>query len=148
MALLFRGRKIRAIKAKMGPQIRAEVQGSAQDIVSTQKTLAPVDAGDLKASIKFTMGDEDPPKYAHFKSKARDGDPRLTAIITAGNSNVRYPSIVEFGTAPHLNGGMFAGTQHPGTAPNPFFWPGYRAHKKKVKARIARAVNKAIKAST
>lgn len=32
---------------------------------------------------------------------------------------------VEFGTAPHVNGGKFAGTSHPGTAPQPFMRPAF-----------------------
>jgi HK97 gp10 family phage protein len=149
MPLKHKGKRIRAIKKRLGPNVRAAVEQSASDIVASQRNLAPVEDGDLKQSIVYTMGDQDPPKYAAFKDRSggAQGDPSMAAIITAGNSKVRYAHLVEFGTAPHLNGGMFAGTQHPGTSPQPFFWPGYRANKKKVKSRIARAVNKAIKDS-
>ncbi|WP_461222623.1 hypothetical protein [Methylobacterium sp. CM6247] len=53
---------------------------------------------------------------------------------------------MEFGTAPHINGGLFAGTQNPGAKAQPFFYPLYRAYKKRVKARVFRATTKAAKA--
>lgn len=34
---------------------------------------------------------------------------------------------VEFGIGPHINGGMFAGTQHPGVRPSPFVRPAWDA---------------------
>lgn len=37
----------------------------------------------------------------------------------------RHGHLLEFGTAPHVNGGVFTGTQHPGTAPQPFVRPAW-----------------------
>lgn len=34
---------------------------------------------------------------------------------------------VEFGIGPHINGGIFAGTRHPGVKPNPFVRPAWDA---------------------
>lgn len=148
MATKYKGRRIRKIKKALGPNIRKVLIQSAEEIVATQKRLAPVKDGDLQDSIQYTMGDEDPPKYAAFRDRrTKGGDPSLAAIITAGNSKVRYAHLIERGTAPHLNGGVFAGSQHPGTEAQPYFWPGYRANRKKVKGRVTRAINKAVKSS-
>ena len=65
--------------------------------------------------------------------------------ISAGNTFVRYAHLVEFGTAPHAQGGKFAGTMHPGTPAKPFFYPMYRLGKKRAKSRITRGVNRAAK---
>lgn len=150
MPLLYKGKRIQAIKKLSHQVLRDTIEASASDLVGAQRNLSPVDEGDLKQSIVYTMGDQNPPKYAAFKDKQnhQKGDPSLAAIITAGNTNVRYAHLVEFGTAPHLNGGVFAGAQHPGTSPQPFFFPPYRARKKKIKNGVARAVNKAIKKAT
>ena len=50
--------------------------------------------------------------------------PENAAMITAGNSDVRYPHLVEYG---HGNG--FHGSAVP---PKPFFWPAFRMHRKKM----------------
>lgn len=118
------------------------VQG-ATEIASLQKRLAPVDDGDLKNSITVTPPGKSTPPYS------QPGGQRVAkpteAIITAGNTKVRYAHLVEFGVAPHVNGGIFEGTQHPGTKAQPFFWPSYRALKKRARSRATRSINKAIK---
>ncbi|WPY93160.1 HK97-gp10 family putative phage morphogenesis protein [Limimaricola variabilis] len=42
----------------------------------------------------------------------------------------------EFGTAPHINKGRYAGTQHPGTAPQPFVRPAWDAQRGPMLARL------------
>lgn len=39
----------------------------------------------------------------------------------------RHAHLVEFGTAPHVNGGKFKGSKHPGAAPKPFMRPAWDA---------------------
>ena len=56
-----------------------------------------------------------------------------------------YAHIVEGGSAPHLNKGQFAGTQHPGTPPQPFFYPPFRLLLTRAKRRFGRAIAKGIK---
>lgn len=48
-----------------------------------------------------------------------------------------HAHLVEFGTRPHINGGRFAGSQHPGTAPQPFARPAWDAEKDATIQRIA-----------
>jgi hypothetical protein len=78
------------------------------------------------------------------KSKGA-GAGNLIITIYAGSDEAFHARWVEFGTAPHLNGGRFAGSSHPGTAAQPFFYPSYRATRKRAKGRVTRAVNKAAK---
>lgn len=72
----------------------------------------------------------------------------LAALKSArkGNSTVEmfigpvvqafYARFVEFGTAPRINGGKFAGTQHPGTAPQPFMRPAWDSEQQATLDRI------------
>lgn len=48
-----------------------------------------------------------------------------------------YGSFVELGTRARLNGGVYAGTMHPGTAPQPFLRPAFDAEAKATIDRLA-----------
>ena len=57
--------------------------------------------------------------------------PENAVAVTAGNTKVRYPHFVEYGTSK--------------MAAEPFFWPAYRLLKKKLSARIKRSASKAVR---
>lgn len=136
---------------------------------SGQQRKKGAKAGALRDSITQTWGDGSAPKYAAFqkrkgkKASPVSGDPDLSVRISAGNSKVRYAHMVEFGTAPHtirgrkigllkrramgVDGRLGTKVEHPGTAAQPFFFPAYRALRKRVKSRISRATNRAAKAA-
>lgn len=78
------------------------------------------------------------------KSSGR-GAGNLQITVFAGGGDAYYARMIEFGTAPHLNGGRFAGSKHPGTAAQPFFFPAFRANRRRAKSRVSRAINKAAK---
>jgi HK97 gp10 family phage protein len=145
-------RSIVAAGAGVRSAIRQALAEGADEITAMQKRLAPVSAtgshgnppGALRDSIVQTWGGGKQ-RYSSLAGSAGGGDPDLTVRISAGNSRVRYAHLVEFGTAPHVNAGMFAGTHNPGTAARPFFYPAYRALRKRVKSRITRATTKAAK---
>lgn len=150
--------KLRQLPKSVRSEIRQALAEGADDMVATMKNLAPMSPrgshgwqpGMLKASIVATFGDGSVPAYAAFQGRkgkraVRSNDPDLSVTISAGNESVRYAHLVEFGTKPHPQGGMFKGTQHPGTPAQPFFFPGYRANKRKVKSRMSRAINRAAK---
>jgi HK97 gp10 family phage protein len=121
----------------------ASVVEGANEVAALQRRLVPVDDGDLKASITVTPPGQSTPPYSQPGGQrvARETE----AIVTAGNTKVRYAHLVEFGTAPHENGGMFEGTQNPGAKAQPFFWPSYRAVRRQVRSRISRSISKAIR---
>ncbi|NRP70608.1 hypothetical protein ILFOPFJJ_01489 [Ensifer psoraleae] len=136
-------KKLRRIPQAAKDAAKAAVVQGANEIAAVQRALAPVDDGELKDSIHVTPPGGTTPPYSQ-PGGSRTAGPE-EAIVTAGNTRVRYAHLVEFGTAPHTNGGMFAGSEHPGTAAQPFFWPGYRAVRKRVRGRVTRTINKAIK---
>jgi len=89
-------------------------------------------------------------------ASGRAGD--LVITIFAGNDEAFYARWVEFGTRPHTitvknaptlsRGGVNFGTSvsHPGASTaNAFFFPAYRAMRKRIKTRISRAINKSVR---
>jgi HK97 gp10 family phage protein len=132
----------------MQDEVRAAIAQSADEVVATQRRLAPVDDGDLRDSIIWQWDNKRRIKYS--QQLGGTGQTKLrglgyVAVITVGNTKVRYAHLVEFGTGPHKQGGQFKGTMHPGTVAQPFFFPGFRLVRKRIKSRISRAVNKAIR---
>lgn len=115
-----------------------------------QKRLAPRGkTGNLEKSIKYSKGglsveSSDVGGGVTLGGVDVQGDPDLTFVITAGDRDAFYASWVEFGTAPHVSGGFFVGFEISAQA-HPFFFPGYRAVRKAVKARVTRAMRKAIR---
>lgn len=114
---------------------------SAEDIASLARQLAPTGStGALKASIRVGPG----PRPGSFLVSA--GGPPTTKVVRSGSGvGFDYSLGVEFGTKAHRNSGMFAGSQHPGTRKQPFFFPALRAIAKRMKSRASRALNKAVK---
>ncbi|EYD73613.1 Phage protein, HK97, gp10 [Rubellimicrobium mesophilum DSM 19309] len=93
------------------------------------RALAPEDEGDLKASIAVTGPGQQTPPYSQPGGSMVV--PENAAAVTAGNSEVRYPHLVEYGTKLQRA--------------QPYFWPGFRLSRKKAANRIKRAIGKAIR---
>lgn len=148
-------KKARALPAVAKQEIMAAMEAGAAEVVSMAKGLVPVDRGDLRDSIGWTWGD--PPKGSIVIARTRPlrnaGDLRLT--IFAGNDRAFYARWVEFGTAAHSTAKgadrsskrkrVAAGHMHPGARAHPFFFPSYRANRKRIKSRVSRAITKAAK---
>lgn len=139
--------KLFAKLRKSVPGIEAAVTDanvkSANAIAAIQKSFAPVDDGDLRESIEVTLpGGRSP---AHSQPGGSVSVPPGAVLITAGNTKVRYAHLVEYGTAPHPQGGLYEGTVHPGNPPAAFFWPGYRLGRRSAKGRATRAITKELK---
>jgi HK97 gp10 family phage protein len=145
-------KRFERLPAAVFDEVGKAIEQSADEIVQMQKRLAPKKTGALADSVQANL-DADPPKYATFRPSGRGGrsKPRETGVvatITAGNTKVRYAHLVEFGTAPHAQpNNPRVGYQHPGAKAEPFFYPAYRALKKRAKGRISRAFGKGIKRS-
>lgn len=138
-------RKMAAMPTAVRSAIRQALAQGADEITDEMKRLAPKRTGKLRNSIAQSWGGGKV-RYSSLAGTAGEaGDPDLSVRISAGSSEVRYAHLVEFGTAPHINGGRFAGTRHPGTTAQAFFFPAYRANRRRVKARISRATTKAVK---
>lgn len=115
----------KAVRAAMVP----ELVKSGNDLAVTARILAPRDTGALQESLKVTPGGSSTPPYS--TPGGRVTVPELAVAVTAGNKDVRYAHLVEYGTQ---------------EAPaQPFFWPAFRLLRKKTTGRIKRAASKAVK---
>lgn len=136
-------RKLAALPGVAQKRIREAMEQGADEIVSMMKSLCPTDSGDLRDSIAWTWGRA--PKGAMTLAKVTQTGTENTLTIYAGNSEAWYSRFVEFGTAAHTAGGIFAGATIPAIPASPFFFVSYRANRRRVKGRITRAINKAAK---
>lgn len=123
LAAIDRARKAARIAVKPA------LMKSANEIAAAQSALAPVLTGDLKDSIAVTAPGETTPPYSQPGGSRVAGETEV--VVTAGNSDVRYPHLVEYGAA-HAEA-------------QPFFWPAYRLLKTRAQRRIKRVTKKAIK---
>ena len=135
-------RKLAKLPAVAKQMIRQAMEAKANEIVAMMKNLVPVDDGTLRDSIGWTWG-KAPKGSLTLASVQATGDSDMTLTIYAGNKEAFYARWVEFGTARHENGGLFAGSSQPGTTAQPFFFVSWRVNKK----RTVRAVRKAARDS-
>lgn len=121
----------RAIPEKAKIQVRYAMEESANDIVEEIWAIAPHgETGRLGASIGWTWGEA--PKGAITIGKVGGkeyGSLRIT--IYAGGSDAFYARFLEFGTVK--------------MSARPFFYPVWRARRKRVKGRITRALSQTIR---
>ncbi|WP_440408703.1 HK97-gp10 family putative phage morphogenesis protein [Neorhizobium petrolearium] len=125
-------RRLEAIPKAVKQAVAPALITAGTDLAVTMRLLAPEDTGALKKSIHVTQPGEHTPPYS------QPGGSRVAAenqvLVTAGNEDVRYPHLVEHGTA---------------EAPaQPFFWPAFRLKRKTLANRIKRAIRKAVKEAT
>lgn len=137
-------RRLAAIPAEVAARIKPAILKSVNEVAADARTLAEAsrDDGDLIGSIEATAPGGMTPAYgSDGQRKLHD----LQGAVTAGAPDVRHGHLVEFGTDPHINGGQFAGTQHPGTKAQPFMLPSWRLNRARVERRINTAIRKAIR---
>jgi len=134
MAKLSGKAKFLAMLRQIPPAVRAEVakaqEQNGREFVSALQSAVPVDEGDLKASIGYRIGG--------YKKAGGDrgfnsrlNDPFLTLGVKAGSIKAPYAGYVEFGTVK--------------MDPRAFFFPTYRALRKRLKSRLTRSATKGIK---
>ena len=139
-ALARLDRKFERMPRAMIAAARKSLEASAGDITQAQKRLVPVNTGTLRDAIMFEMSPGETAGVAIFVNYTNSGAPKAP-----------HAHLVEFGTAPHViesdkpmgRSGQFGRrVQHPGTDPQPFFYPVYRIYRRRVKARLSRAAGK------
>lgn len=120
-------RKLAALPVAVREEIAAALDEGADRMVGLAKSLAPVDEGDLRASIRKEPGRHE------LARVVRAGGRLTTKPVRRGITApaVDYAVIDEFGTK-----------EHPA---RPFFFPAWRALKKAVRARLSRAYRNAAK---
>ncbi len=102
----------------------------AKEVAEAAEILVPVDTSELKRDIQIeTTG-------IQARSDKRAAVARV--IVGTKRETAEKAFRQEFGRAPS-NG-------HPGHAPQSFFFTAYHAKRKRVRSRVARAINKAAKA--
>ena len=122
-------KRMKAIPEAVREAVLPAIMRSADELADRMRHLAPEDEGDLKRSITVTGPGQTTPAYSQPGGSKVVGP--LAATVTVGNKDVRYPHLLEYGTTK--------------AAAQPFFWPAFRLGRKRMEARIKRAVNKAVK---
>lgn len=118
-------------RVKKAPRqgINKALISSAEELAAAQRHLAPEDTGALKGSITVTGPGQMTPPYSQPGGERVAGANEV--IVTVGDHTVRYPHLVEYGTA--------------NAEAQPFFWPVLRLLRKRLQQRIDRAGRKAVR---
>ena len=122
-------KRLDAIPKSVREAVRPALTKSGEELTAAMRRLAPEDTGALKDSIVATLPGERTPPYSQPGGARLVGENEV--VVTAGNSGVRYPHLVEYGTA-----------QAPA---QPFFWPAFRLLKRRIEGRLKRAIGKAVR---
>jgi HK97 gp10 family phage protein len=123
-------RRMKALGDAPEAMIDKVLMRAARRVAVKQRIAAPVDEGDLRASITITAPGEATPPYSQPGGK-HVAD-KHEVIITAGNADVRYAHLVEHGTAD--------------TEAQPFFLNTFHQQRAKEQRTIKREAMKAIRA--
>lgn len=122
-------RRMNAIPQAVRDAVTPALIKSGDELVSRMQALAPVDTGALRDSITATPPGGTTPPYSQPGGSTVAGPNQV--LVTAGNRDVRYAHLVEYGTS-HSKA-------------EPFFWPAYRLSKKRITNRIKRSIGRAVR---
>lgn len=107
--------------------LRSSMREAATPMRDKAQALAPKDQGDLSQSI-IIGGLLNKSQKSQHRKLTRDERSAIELFVGPSyklGAGGRHGHLVEFGTSPHLNAGKFAGSKHPGTAPQPFMRPAF-----------------------
>lgn len=121
--------RLEAIPRRVKEAVKPALEKSGKELADGMRALAPEDEGDLKRSVTYTMGGQQTPPYS--QPGGSKTVPENAVVVTVGNTDVRYPHLVEYGTTK--------------AQAQPYFWPTVRAKRKKITNRINRAIRKAVR---
>lgn len=138
-------RKLKRLPELAREEISKVMEAIAARVVALAKSLVPVDSGTLRDSIGWTWGDAPKGSVSLGEVKGGRGAGNLRITIFAGSDEAFWARWVEFGTSGHVNEGLFAGSEHPGTTAQPFFFPAWRALRKSAKGSLSRAITTSAK---
>ncbi|WP_374832956.1 HK97-gp10 family putative phage morphogenesis protein [Paenochrobactrum pullorum] len=113
------------------------MEAGADEAVGMMQRLAPKDTGDLAKTIGWTWGD--PPRGAMVLSRSPKTSDGLVITIYAGDESTLVGERAQFQLARLQE----FGTQH--MKASPYFFPSWRALRKRVRARVTRQMRKAIR---
>ncbi|UFS64393.1 HK97 gp10 family phage protein [Paracoccus denitrificans] len=109
--------------------LRRALRKAAEPMRDRARNLVPVDDGDLRDSIIVggMLNKSQRSKHRKLTAEERSAIELFVGPSYKLGAGGRHGHLVEFGTAPHVVGGVFAGAQHPGSAPQPFMRPAFDA---------------------
>lgn len=120
-------RRLQSIAPGVRRALKAQNAINAAEMVETAKGFAPVDEGDLKASIRH----EDVSDGTKISQRVSAGGPTTTKPVRKGQSaSYDRANAAEYGAD--------------GSPAHPFFWPAWRLKRRRFKSRMTRAGKKAI----
>ena len=120
-------RRMNLIPKKVREAAQKQIEINAAELAALQKTFAPRDDGALISSIEWK-----PLINGHIGAQVLAGGEKTTRPVRQGQSaTYDYALAAQFGRE--------------GQAGSNFFFGPYRLNKRKFKARITRAISKAIK---
>lgn len=123
-------------KAVVDATVKA-MEAGADEVVGMMRRLAPKDTGALAQSINWTWGDA--PKGSMILGKSAPARNGLVITIYAGNASTMVGQREQFQLARLQE----FGTQH--MQANPYFFPTWRALRKRVRSRVTRQMRKAVR---
>ena len=126
----FRRKLTVTLPKRVEAATRAAMEKGAEELVAMMKRLAPIDSGDLQMSISWTWGEA--PEGAAVIAESAPDSRGLKITVYAGSREAFYARWQEFGTKD--------------MPANPFFFPSWRALRKRIRSRIMRDMKKAIRA--
>lgn len=119
------------IPRKNAEQITRALNQGAEEVSDRAQAIVPRDTHELSKDIRVENSG------IEVRSDGRSAVTRIIAGTTPGNAQAAFRS--EFGRRPSSG--------HPGHRAQPFLFPAYWSLRKKIRARIARAIRKAVKDS-
>lgn len=118
--------------AKIEAATRKAMETGAQELVDMMKRLAPHRTGELRDSIGWAWNKA--PAGATVIGESAPTSRGLKIVVFAGDEVAFYARFVEFGTS--------------NSPAHPYFFPSYRALRKRIKSRVTREMKKAIRAES
>lgn len=135
-------RKLEWAKIAAAEKLRPALIKSGEEIAADMRQLAESSrrSGDLIESIYVTGPGETTPAHSADGGQRTAGE--YEVIVTAGDSDTRHSHLVEGGTAERQH----ADGTPTGTMPaKPFFNPAYRLNRDRIRRRLRRIINRAIR---
>lgn len=147
-------KRLRELVPAAEEQVAVAIQAGAQELAGAIRGRAPRDGGDFEGSIQADKLSNRPDKKAVGITETKD--PNAWGVFAKWTWR-----FLEFGTRPHIIkaknkpnlifnvGGKKIVTEqvsHPGTKAKNFIFPTYRAYRKRIRRRVANAINKSIRA--
>lgn len=131
---------LRKLKPAIRQEIETATERNAKDVADLARRFMPADvSGALRRSTK---------------AEGYSDGPAIRWRVVSGDDEAFYARMVEFGTAPGVRGSEAVNAKgrkrtvqrnHPGTTARPYFFPAYRALRKRVKSRLSRGLSRAKK---